>query len=226
MTSKEAGLTETGKISLGDLRDILIIAGVFLFFTGWIYNYYFYDYFGISISLVSVDYATYIVYSFVVLVSYYGLPLLALIALILLYTKWLKKYFTLITVIVLLLFPGLYMLAKKVANDKAVELRTVRNSMRQISFVFKDDAGYLCYKFNNDSLPGNNLLVKHDLGILKNTGFPGQLYLLGQNQEYFFVLYQPPPTPEIKGLPLGNIYFVDKKEVLYSKITITSNEKK
>jgi hypothetical protein len=31
MTNKEAVISETGKLSLGDLRDILIIAGVFLF---------------------------------------------------------------------------------------------------------------------------------------------------------------------------------------------------
>lgn len=212
-------------ISIGDIRDILVIIGIFLFFTGWIYYYYFYDYFGISVSMVSVDYATYIVYSFVVLVSHYGLPLLGLIALILLH-KWLKKHYTLTAVIALLLFPGLYLLAKGVANEKAVELRTMRNNMRQISFIFKDDAGYLGYEFNNDSLPGNSLLVKNDLRILKNTSFPGQLYLLGQNQEYFFVLYQVSPISTIKELPIGNIYFVDKKEVLYSKITITSNEKK
>jgi len=220
----DTGATNKEKISISDVRDILIIAGVFLFFTGWIYNFYFYDYFGISISLVSVDYTTYIVYSFVVLVSYHWLPLLGLMSLVVIYSAWLKKYFTLTALIALLLFPGLYLLAKKVANDKAVELRTLRTSMRQIVFVFKDDVGYLGYKFNNDSLPGKNVLVKHDLDILKNTAFPGQLYLLGQNQDYFFVLYQPSPAPDIKGLPLGDIYFVDKKEVLYSKITITSNE--
>jgi hypothetical protein len=75
---KEAGSGKSNEIFLGDLRDILIIAGIFLFFTGWIYIYYFYDYFGISI----LDYATFIVYSFVVLISYYGSPLFGLMILI------------------------------------------------------------------------------------------------------------------------------------------------
>jgi hypothetical protein len=116
------------------------------------------------------------------------------------------------------------LLAKKAANDKAVELRTLRNNMRQISFIFRDDAGFLGYKFNKDSVPVNSQLLKTDLDILNEPGYPNQLYLLGQNQEYFFVLYQPPAVSGIKALPIGSIYFINKNYVLYSKIAITSNE--
>jgi hypothetical protein len=224
--TKEPEQPENNKFSISDLRDLLIIAGVFLFFAGWIYIYYFYDYFGISLSLVSIDYATFIVYSFIVIISYHYLPLIGIIALIIVYRKWLKKNITLSIIIALLLFPGLFLLAKSVANNNAMELRNSPNSMRQISFVFKEDAGFLAYKFNNDSLPVKNLFVETDLTILKGTGMPGQLYLLGQNVDYFFVLYQPQATPGIKELPFGGIYFINKNNVLYSKITITSNEKK
>src|SRR5258705_245203 len=126
MAKKETEESESFKVSLQDLRDILIIAGIYLFFTGWIYVYYFYDYFGIGLSLVNVDYTTYLVYSF----------------------------------------------------------------------------------------------------LLKDANIPSQLFLLGQNNEYFFVLVQQPPINDIKALPLGAIYFVDKKNVLYSKIIITSNSNK
>ena len=226
MTVKKAGPEEVDKISIADLRNILIIAGIYLFFTGWIYTYYFYDYFGMSASLVSTDYSAYIVYSFMALISYWGLPLVGLMGLIFLYRKWLKKYTTLSICIALLLFPGLCVLAIRVANDKAVQLRRSRTDMRQISFVFRDDAGFLAFKYNKDSLPVNDLLVKTDLALLKDSRLPGKLFLLGQNQEYFFVLYQPSETADIKGLPLGSIFFINKNYVLYSKITVTSNEKK
>jgi len=223
---KEAAANSKNTFSIGDLRDVLIIGGGFFFFTGWIYIYYFYDYFGISLSLISIDYATFIVYSFVVMISYDYLPLVGLIALVLIYKSWLKKYITLSILVALLLFPGLFLLAKGVAHEKAVALRNSPNSMRQISFVFKDDAGFLAYRFDRDSLPGRNLFVQTDLTILKNTDIPGQLYLLGQNSDYFFVLSQPPPSPGIKELPFGSIYFINKNTVLYSRITITSNQNK
>src|ERR1035438_4908527 len=119
---KEATENISNKFSIGDLRDLLIIGGSFFFFTGWIYIYYFYDYFGISLSLVSIDYSTFIVYSFVVMISYYGLPLAGVITLVLSYRLWLKKYVTLMVLVALLLFPGLFVLAKSVANEKAVAL--------------------------------------------------------------------------------------------------------
>src|SRR5579863_4389005 len=97
--SKEAAENTGDKFSIGDLRDILIIGGSFFFFTGWIYIYYFYDYFGISLSLVSIDYSTFIVYSFVVMISYYGLPLAGLIILVLTYRLWLKRQVTLMVLV-------------------------------------------------------------------------------------------------------------------------------
>jgi hypothetical protein len=224
MSDNETKPMEANKISLEDLRNILIIVGIFLFFTGWIYIYYFYDYFGISMSLVSVDYTSYIVYSFEVLIAYHYLFLFGILILIYIFFKWLKKYIAVSVIIALSLFLVLYWFAKRVANDNAVQIRSSPSSLRHISFVFKEGADFLAYKFSNDSLPGNNLIIKNDLIILKDPGIPSQLYLLGQNQEYFFVLFQPSLEEGIKALPLGSIYFIKKDDVLYSKITITSNK--
>jgi hypothetical protein len=211
------------KISLGDVREILIIVGIFLFFTGWVYIHYFYNYFGLSISLVNIGYADFLVYSYNVLTSYFGVPLLALVLLTFAYRKWLVKFISMTIFLAVLLFPALYFLAKQVANKDAFEIRSFRQSMRHISFVFKDDANFLAYKFNNDSLPRSSKIVKADLDILKDTTIPSRLYLLGQNQEYFFVLFQDPGSSQIKGIPFGNVYFINKTYVLYSKVTLTSN---
>jgi hypothetical protein len=210
------------KISLGDVRDILIIAGIFLFFTGWVYIYYFYNYFGLSMSSVTINYADYLVYSYTVLTSYYWTPLLAFLVLIILARKWLIG-FTPLAISSVLLFLALYLLAKKVASDRALEIRSFRENMRHISFVFKQDADFLAYKFNNDSLLSGDRILERDLNILKDTSVPSRLYLLGQNQEYFFVLYQDSARPGVKSLPFGNIYFINKSYVLYSKVILTSN---
>lgn len=211
------------KISLGDVRDILIVVGIFLFFTGWVYVHYFYDYFGLSISLVNINYADYLVYSYNVLTSYFGIPLLALVLLIFIYRRWLVKFISLTIFLAVLLFPALYLLAKKVASENALEIRSFRQSMRHISFVFKQDADFLAYKFSSDSLLRSTGIMQRDLNILKDTTVPSRLYLLGQNQEYFFVLFQELGPPEIKSLPFGSVYFINKSYVLYSKVTLTSN---
>src|SRR4249920_1497477 len=108
---------ENPKVSLGDLRDLLIIVGIFLFFTGWVYNYYFYDYFGLSLSQVHTDYSTFLVYSFLVIISNHYLPLAGIIILFLVYMQWLRHYMKITVICALILFPGLYLLAKSVANQ-------------------------------------------------------------------------------------------------------------
>jgi hypothetical protein len=96
--------------------------------------------------------------------------------------------------------------------------------MRHIVFVFKESAGLLNYKAAADSMLNKDFLVNMDVRTLKNTTFPGPLYLLGQNDDYFFVLFQPAKIPGIKALPIGNVYFVNKNDVLYTKIGITLNQ--
>ena len=214
---------ETKTISWSDTRDILVIVGIFLFFTGWTYVYYFYNYFGLSASLVSINYSDYVVYSYVVLSSYHWLPLFVLLVLIFAYRRWLRKYVSITIALAVLLLPLLYSLAVIVAGADAVALRTERNTMRHISFVFKQGTGILAYDMPNDSATAHIHPLKKDIEILKDTSVANHLYLLGQNQEYFFVLFQVSGKSEIRTLPFGTIYFINKNDLLYSKITLTSN---
>jgi hypothetical protein len=214
------------KLSLDDLSHILVFIGIFLFFAGWIYLYYFYDYFGLSLSLLNPSYAEYVVHSYAVLTSYWCLPLITCLALVFVYRIWLKQYISISIFLAVMLFPSLYWLAKKVANDTAVNIRTGRNSLRKVSIVFNSDAGALAKGANIDSTSNGDAIFVQDVALLKDDTDTSQLYLLAQNEDYFFVLVQAAvPAEGPKALPLGRVYFIKKSSVLYSKITIRSNEK-
>jgi hypothetical protein len=214
------GNSTGNKISIEDLSHILIFVGIFLFFAGWVYLYYFYDYFGLSLSLVSLNYTDYVVYSWTVFTSYYWTPLLISLLLIFGYRKWLNRYIFISIILAVLLFAALYMLAKSVARDKAIEIRSSRNTLRQISFVFNEDASLLYHRSDLDSVARVNPDLLPDISILRNLKDTTQLFLLGQNKEYFFVLYQQSSPSRINALPFGRVYFIRKDYLLYSKIII------
>ena len=206
------------KIIFQNIRDILLVVGIYLFFSGWVYVYYFYEYFGLSISGVKIDYTSYLVYSFVVLTSFYYLPLILLVSLILIYYYWLKKSLLILIIITLLVFPALYLLSRTVAVKDAENIRRDTNVKREIEFVFRDESGLLSNE-SADSLASKNSLTKYDLPSIKYPG-KNQMHLLGENDNYFFVLNQPPVSKNTKVLSIGSVYFIDKKDVLLTKITI------
>jgi len=220
MTPTEPVAGQKRNLTLGDIRDILIIVAIFLFFTGWIYLHYFYDYFGLSVSLLSINYSDYLVYSYTVFISYYGLPALGILLLLYVYERWLKKYLPLGIFLAVLLFPSLYLLARNVASDNALKLSKCRGvCMRHISFVFNQETGFVAGKSSSDSLKENDSIVKSDLANVTNTDIDNnRLYLLGQNQDYYFVLFQPPNKYTANTPPQGIIYYVKKSYVLYAKI--------
>ena len=119
MTAKtNNGEVSTGvKVSVEEVSKVLVIIGFFLFFAGWIYLYYFYDYFGLSLSIINLGYADYIVYSFTVLTSYYFTPLIALLFLWFLARTWLRKYMLFSVFLGAVLFLGLFFLAKKCSKE-------------------------------------------------------------------------------------------------------------
>ena len=207
------------KITIQNIRDVLLIIGIFLFFTGWIYVYYYYDYFGISFSSVEVDYTSYIVYSFIVCSSFSYIPLLVLLALAAAYYFWIKKSVFSTIICSILLFPGLFLLAQKAAFADAAKTRLAVSGMREIQFVFRSDADVLGYKNTPDSLGGLNRLVKNDVPVIKNA-VKVPMRLLGENDNCFILLNQPPQLAGIPDLPVGCVYFINKKDVLFSKIIL------
>jgi hypothetical protein len=218
MTNEEQ---KVEKITLQNIRDVFIIAGIFLFFTGWIFVYYYYEYFGISFLSVRVDYATYLVYSFKVFSSYGYAPMIALTAIssIVIYRR--KKNILAMILFALILIPSLFALAKKVGHDEALNLRHhCASELREVQFIFRDTRGLTGYGNISDSILSGNIIVKNDMASLTNKAGASPLYLLGENENYFIVLNQPPASAEVKAVPIGELFFIDKKDVLYAKIPV------
>ncbi len=51
-------------------RDLTVIVGIYLYFIAWVYVHFYYRQFGISTESIKIDYSSYLVYSYNVLVSY------------------------------------------------------------------------------------------------------------------------------------------------------------
>jgi len=210
----------TSKTSVEELGKLLAIIGFFLFFAGWVYLYYFYDYFGLSLSIVSLGYSDYIVYSFTVLTSYYFTPLIALLLLWFLARTWLRKYLAFTVFLAALLFLGLFYLAKNVAKDRAFETRTSRSSLRRISFLFNEETRLLNDSSTINSFAKSSTDLQDDLRILRCYNDSNAIFLLGQNEDYYFVLHQESSPRGIKALPFGKVYFIPKNSLLFSQVII------
>lgn len=212
-------------ISLSEARDLTVVIAIFLFFTGWIYLYFFYHYFGLSVGILSTSYSDYLVYSYFVLSAYWGLPILLIAGLIAVYLYWFRNRQVVLVALVIAAFPLLAFAAKKVATEKAFHLREDPQSMRHISFVFREHADMLAPGRTPDSALAGRAVLLHDNDVLRNNDIRNNmLFFLGQNEDYYFVLYQPKGLPNISALTLGTLYYVNKQDVLYSKITISSND--
>ena len=222
MTAKtNNGEVSTGvKVSVEEVSKVLVIIGFFLFFAGWIYLYYFYDYFGLSLSIINLGYADYIVYSFTVLTSYYFTPLIALLFLWFLARTWLRKYMLFSVFLGAVLFLGLFFLAKNVARNRALETRTSRSHLRQISFLFSEETRLLSDSSLIHSFASSRVDLQEDLRILRSYNDSNLLMLLGQNADNYFVLYQQSSPGGINALPFGKVYFIPKNSLLFSQVII------
>lgn len=206
------------KINFSNLRDILLVAGIYLFFAGWVYVYYFYEYFGLSSSGIKIEYTSYLVYSFVVASSFHYLPMLGIAAFLLILYYFFRNSLVVFVIAALSLFPILYLLAKRAAIKSATDVRSATYNTREVHFVFGDNSGILSYQNNPDSLVAKNNLIHEDLLQLKYDKI--HLYLLGENDNYYIVLNQQPIPKDIGVLPIGCVYFIDKKDVILTKIII------
>ncbi len=133
-----------------------------------------------------------------------------------------KSYRLLCFIIIsILIFPKLFSIAREIAIANYREDRVSTQNLKTIEFVFRKDAEFLSPAVVLDSSlsPKNNLYT--DIAVLKNDSTQ-VLRLLGQSDEYYIVLQQRPYNKDVGALPTGYVYFIDKKDVLLTKIILRS----
>lgn len=134
------------------LKEVTFFVAIYLYFTGFIYIYFFYDHFGIPLRVVEIPVYYMFIYSYNVVWNFREIRwamfmskellwvwLITLYFLLLLSTirKWTKHF--LYIVFLLALFPLLYSLASETAEIETGKIRSGETA-KEVSFVFKADA--------------------------------------------------------------------------------------
>jgi hypothetical protein len=133
-----------------------------------------------------------------------------------------KRYRLLCIIIVsILIFPKLFSISRDVAIANYQQDRLNIKNLKTIQFIFRAGAEFLSPNVVLDSTLSSTNNLYSDIRVIKND--PGQiLRFLGESDEYYIVLQQRPFDTTRKQLPTGYVYFIDKKDVLLTKIVLRS----
>lgn len=126
---------------LAILRNMVFFVAVHLYFTGWIYNFYLYQHFGINLSSLDIPFYYFFVYAFTVIylnVRWFTVIALGLIVMVVLVERYkpLKKW--VVPLILVALFPVTFYVAKNSAQSQSLEIRRGKGITRTIVFILKD----------------------------------------------------------------------------------------
>ncbi|MDN3654282.1 hypothetical protein QWZ08_01515 [Ferruginibacter paludis] len=136
--------------------------------------------------------------------------------------KMIKQYSLLALIIFLvLIFPLLFKVARRVAADNYRQDRIHTENLKSVQFIFRKEADLVSPAIVLDSSLSRNHIFYNDIAILKNDQ-QQLLRLLAESDDYYIVLQQRPFNKALGALPLGYIYYVNKKDILLSKIILRS----
>ncbi|MEO8763609.1 MAG: hypothetical protein ABI416_04945 [Ginsengibacter sp.] len=235
------------------IRDLTIIIAIYLYFIAWVYVHFYYQQFGISTDAIRIDYNSYLMYSYNVIISARFMSWIegyffaaVLIFLFLLLLRWLsgkyvyfgklrafvanqislKKFNKMYGLIFLIafsifVFPQLFRISRDAAIDNYKDDRLNTHNLKTIQFIFRKDADLMSPAVVLDSSLSRDNIFYADIGLIKND--PQQLLrLLGESDTYYIVMQQRPYNSKIGALPSGYVYFINKKDILLSKIILRS----
>lgn len=194
---------ETNEL-LSILRNVIFFIAIYLYFIGWLFAYYLFYHFGISLNSVDIPFYYFFVYSYSVFVDkllWFIGALILIIMINLIPSKLLKKW--LITLVLILIFPLFFYLAKESADIEALNIRM--GSAKTIKLFFKKD---VTKYYPKDFIDAN----KKDA-----------LKLLIQTNDIFYVFYQ--PVGAEKEIPFGFTYAISKSDIHLAAIEMQNIQK-
>lgn len=222
---KTSAAGEKSDHSLWDiLKNMALASGIYLFYSGWVYLYFFLKEFGISIHNVDIQFASYYIYGYLVFSDPWNfLALLAgvvvLSALYYFRERLGRAYTGLLIVILLLIFPLLFRLSRSKGLENA-RMPFTRGAKA-------DKAVPVYFNFKKTTLddmerPGTGASdrvsktdVRHSR-ILRERNTNGQLFLLFESETAYYVYANPNTDGTVK--KDIEIYLVNKSDINYSTI--------
>lgn len=185
------------------VRNWIFIFAIYSYFTGWVYAYYLFSHFGLSLNAVEIPAYYFFMY------AYFALPpfsvvnvglgvVIGAVAVVLLYLGG-RQWFQWLTGVVLLgLFPILFYVARGEAEREATRMRV--DQPHPVTFVLKKEVTAL--------FPKELIKVNQE----------GRLRMLTETKDRFYVLYQ--PRGEEAEIPYAYAYGIAKSDIALAKIGV------
>ena len=129
--------------------------------------------------------------------------------------------FLALAILFIVIFPLLFRVSRQVALQNYQQDRKETSNLKAIQFLFRQDADIMSpARILDSSLSQSDVFYK-DMLLLKNDSRQ-LLRLLGESDQYYIVLHQRPYNSAVGALPSGLVYYVNKKDVLLSKVILRS----
>ena len=206
---------------LKSLRDVSFLIGIYLLFSGWVYIYYFLDFFGISIRDADVDYSQFVIYSYQAMAFYtntvsFWLALTAISAFLIWLTFTNRKFgkrskLVLVIFVLGVSFPIIFTMSKY-AGMKTADKQLRGHKFKTVKFIFKED---FVKPDSNMIKTGGHSYIRNNAeknGII-NINEKKEFTMIMSNKEKYFVIYTkdtllPDDIPLVYSIKKDDIYSV------------------
>ena len=189
------------------VRDAMLPIAIYVYFAGFVYIYFFYQAFGISISVMDVPINYFFVYAYNMVTDHLFATFVGAFLMALLATARNLKIIgaALISIFLLSLFPVVAKLANQSAVENANSVRAGVSPRPRIGFVFRTDS------------KGNDVMSKD---LIKDNN-DHVLHLILETKDRFYVLSQIYDLGD-KEMSEGTVYSVAKSDVLVTSVRLDS----
>jgi hypothetical protein len=180
---------------------IISVVVAYLYFAGWVFDYFYYGDFGVGLLSFDMPFQYFIVSSYTVFSSTPGAVFMSILLLILfLYaTKWLSRLVLVASLIIT--FPILFLTARAVAHRVAEDVRVSPKTIVHISFKNPEAAGNSA--IDSGVRPTASRANAATIPKLLDLDKEEQLHLLVETKDRIVVYYQP---ASIVADVLSNVY--------------------
>ena len=184
---------------LSTIRNTSLVISVYLYFVGWLYAYYLFLEFGVSLHTVEIPVYYFFVYAYSVLLqARIGFRLvLVTILLIVIFVRVLPSKLA-VGMICVALFPAMFYAAERAAREDATYKR--QGNAKTIRFIIKPQA------------------AKAYPAAFRQLNCEHKLRLLVLTKDRYFVFHQPPGEKE--ELPYATTYDISRSDVVLAEIDI------
>lgn len=195
------------------LRDVTFFIAVYLYFAGWLYAYYYFGAFGLSLRVLDQPLYTVFIYAFTVAAE--GLWfLLALSIIMIILELFVRRYegrirflrpFA-VCVFLVFMFAVVYLLSRRAANIRVDDARRGYGIRSIVLYLPEKRYGLVAADTAQDTAASRWPELLHQLNEQR------QLRLLSQTSDEYILLYQAEDT--LPTLPRAKVFVVPKESVV------------